>query len=176
MLFKNTVEPETWRVLVDLMNDNFLQHFFLVGRTALSLKFGHRTSIDIDLFSIVDFDVLELKAHLEKTYPNFDLKGNNSRMLFCFIDDVKVDFVKYSGIQAIHKVEVIESIRFASTEDTAALKLNAISQRGSKKDFYDLHLLLKHYNIEQLIGFYKAVFTKDNAFELYRSMNYFEDA
>lgn len=151
-------------------------NLFLVGGTALSLKFGHRTSIDIDLFTTIEFDVLELKNHLEKKYSNFDFKGSNSRMLFCFIDDVKVDFVKYSISHAIKGIETVESVRFASMEHIAALKLNAISQRGSKKDFYDLHLLLNHYTIEQLIEFYKAVFTKDNAFELYRSMNYFDDA
>ena len=176
MLFKNTVEPTTWRILVDLMKDDFLQPFFLVGGTALSLKYGHRTSIDIDLFTTIEFDVLELKNHLEKNYSNFDFKGSNNKMLFCFIDDVKVDFVKYTIIHPLKEIEIIESVRFASTEDIAALKLNAISQRGSKKDFYDLYLLLQHYTVEQLIEFYKSVFTKDNAFELYRSMNYFDDA
>ncbi|MBK9327978.1 MAG: nucleotidyl transferase AbiEii/AbiGii toxin family protein [Sphingobacteriales bacterium] len=176
MLFKNTVEPTTWRILVELMQDKYLQHFFLVGGTALSLKFGHRKSIDLDLFSFEDFDVFELKQHLEKKYPSFDFKGNNSRMLFCFIEDVKIDFVKHPIVNTLLPVDTEEGVRMASIPDIAALKLNALTQRGSKKDFYDFYLLLQHYSLDELVEFYKMVFTKDNAFELYRSMNYFDDA
>ncbi|MFC3362091.1 nucleotidyl transferase AbiEii/AbiGii toxin family protein [Pedobacter fastidiosus] len=43
-----------------LMKDSQLNSFYLVGGTALSLRIGHRESIDIDLFSS------SLKSIIEK--------------------------------------------------------------------------------------------------------------
>jgi hypothetical protein len=38
------------------MQLDFLAEFSLVGGTALSLKYGHRISVDLDLFSENDFN------------------------------------------------------------------------------------------------------------------------
>jgi Nucleotidyl transferase AbiEii toxin, Type IV TA system len=51
--------------LVDkLMNDDKLVSFNLVGGTALALKIGHNFSIDIDLFTLADFDSRGISDHL----------------------------------------------------------------------------------------------------------------
>ena len=50
MLHFETVKPETLSLLKRLMAIPQLRNFSLVGGTALSLKYGHRTSIDLDLF------------------------------------------------------------------------------------------------------------------------------
>ena len=34
------------------------------------------------------------------------------------------------------------------------MKLNAIANRGSKKDFFDLAELLNHQTIQQMIGYF----------------------
>jgi len=70
MLRTETVTPGTLELLKELMNDEVLNEFFLVGGTALSLQIGHRISIDIDLFSINPFDEDEILARLsEKKFP-----------------------------------------------------------------------------------------------------------
>ena len=51
MLHYNTVEPETLAILKRLLNILELKDFALVGGTALSLKYGHGLSVDLDLFS-----------------------------------------------------------------------------------------------------------------------------
>ena len=56
MLHIETVEPNTLRVLRELMNIKELSAFNLVGGTALSLQLGHRKSDDIDLFLEKDFE------------------------------------------------------------------------------------------------------------------------
>lgn len=56
MLQIKTVEPNTLAVLNQLMQLPELQHFSLVGGTALSLRYGHRISINLDLFSEQPFD------------------------------------------------------------------------------------------------------------------------
>ncbi len=60
MLFKSTVEPKTFSLLKDLLKLEELKNFALVGGTALSLKYGHRKSVDLDLFSTIKFDVERL--------------------------------------------------------------------------------------------------------------------
>jgi hypothetical protein len=42
----------------------------------------------------------------------------------------------------------------ASLKDIAAIKLDSITGRGSKKYFYDLFFLLQHYSIDELFSFY----------------------
>lgn len=63
MLHKETVSQEMWELLQMLMKDEMLNDFNLVGGTSLSLQIGHRLSIDIDLFTIKDFDVLPMLGH-----------------------------------------------------------------------------------------------------------------
>ena len=59
MLQTQAIEPGTFSVLKKLMDLPSLQDFCLVGGTALSLKYGHRISIDIDLFVILIIKCLE---------------------------------------------------------------------------------------------------------------------
>ncbi len=63
-----------------------------------------------------------------------------------------------------------------STEDIAAMKLNAICGRGSKKDFYDIYYLLQLFSLKELLDFYDYKFQTDNSWMALRSMQYFEDA
>lgn len=55
MLHKDTVKRETFELLKELMQDKDLQCFNLAGGTALALYLGHRISIDLDLFTPVQF-------------------------------------------------------------------------------------------------------------------------
>ncbi|MFM8492969.1 MAG: nucleotidyl transferase AbiEii/AbiGii toxin family protein [Bacteroidota bacterium] len=56
MLQTKTVEPRTLSLLKELCSLPILTHFALVGGTALSLKYGHRLSVDLDFFSCENFD------------------------------------------------------------------------------------------------------------------------
>jgi hypothetical protein len=60
--------------------------------------------------------------------------------------------------------------------DVAAMKLNAITNRGSKKDFYDLQMLLQHYQLRALLDAYCAKYAVANRFMVIRSLAWFEDA
>jgi hypothetical protein len=51
MLYWNTVTGLLKETLLELMQATEFKDFRLVGGTALSLKFGHRMSDDIDLFT-----------------------------------------------------------------------------------------------------------------------------
>lgn len=57
MLHTETVEPGTFSVLKKLLELPALKSFALVGGTARSLRYGHRTSVDLDLFYHEKFDL-----------------------------------------------------------------------------------------------------------------------
>ncbi|MGN7885394.1 nucleotidyl transferase AbiEii/AbiGii toxin family protein [Dyadobacter sp. 22481] len=78
MLHEETVEASTLALIRRLMADEKLADFYLVGGTALSLRLGHRISIDIDLFIGKDFDSAAVCEHLKAMYGLTDEK--RSRM------------------------------------------------------------------------------------------------
>ncbi|HRG41364.1 MAG TPA: nucleotidyl transferase AbiEii/AbiGii toxin family protein, partial [Saprospiraceae bacterium] len=73
-----------------------LSDFHLVGGTALSLMYGHRTSIDLDLFCVDKFNNDTIINSLEQAFQeNLDVRTASHFGIFCFIGDVKVDIVRY---------------------------------------------------------------------------------
>lgn len=178
MLQYSTVEPGTLDLLRRLMSINELSDFFLVGGTALSLYFGHRLSIDLDLFSATPFETTEVIPILESAFPGFSYRNINSTIgLFSFIDGVKVDFVKYHQYKFIEPPQLVDGLRLMSIPDIAAMKIAAILKRGVKKDFYDISELLNHYTINDLIGFYNRKFPNQQLLiSIPQALTYFEDA
>ena len=65
MLQIQTIAPATLLILKQLMNDPQMEHFRLVGGTALALQLGYRISVDLDLFSQTPFDAQQLQEYLE---------------------------------------------------------------------------------------------------------------
>ena len=61
MLQTSAVEPHTLALLEQLLELEQLRHFNLVGGTALALRFGHRKSVDLDLFSFEPVDIPSLR-------------------------------------------------------------------------------------------------------------------
>jgi len=68
MLHTKTVEPGTLSLLKDLMEIPSLQPFSLVGGTALSLRYGHRSSVDLDLFYHEKFDSTLIEEELNGNF------------------------------------------------------------------------------------------------------------
>ena len=90
MLHKETVESKLFELTRELCEKHELEQFILVGGTALSLQIGHRSSIDIDLFSAEAFDVEEMVQFLQKRFQYFiQLRFKNS--LLGNIGNVKLD-------------------------------------------------------------------------------------
>ncbi len=146
----------------------------LVGGTALALQIGHRQSVDIDLFGRIDFDFQEIGDKL-KSIGEVQHLSQSRNINILSIDGIKVDFVNYR-YPWIADIIVSNNIRMASKQDIAAMKLNAITGRGSKKDFIDLYYLLKQYSMSQLYDFYTQKFDDGNLFLVKKSLLYFVDA
>jgi len=155
-----------------------LQQFSLVGGTALALRFGHRSSIDLDLFYHKKFDHPTIIRELQDEFGNrFDYKSQHTIFgIFCFIDNVKVDIV-YFPHNPIRAIEIENGIRFYSDADIAAMKIQAILGRAKKKDFWDLHELLKHHSLQQIMEWhYEKYPSQMLAISIPHAITYFVDA
>ena len=69
-----------------------------------------------------------------------------------------------------------DNLTLASPKDIAAMKLSAITNRGTKKDFIDVYELLNHFSLEQMFGFYREKYTDAIPFMTLKSLTWFEDA
>ena len=175
MLQTETVEPGTLALLREIMTLKELNQFNLVGGTNLSLRFGHRKSIDLDLFTNQEFDSGYLLSQLIKLFPNLTVITQGKIMLFLYIKGIKVDFV-FIPFSYINPVEEIDEIRLASVQDVIAFKLNEIAVQKAKSDFWDLYDLLTHYSVKQMIGFFQEKYPNHDIFSIIRSLQYFSDA
>ena len=158
-----TVKPILRSTLERLMEIDEFKPFRLVGGTSLSLRYGHRMSDDIDLFTDAEYGSLDFKLLqdiLRREFPYCQgdcgeivgfgtsyLVGNSTN------DNVKVDLFYTDPF--IRQMEQRDKIRMASVDDIVAMKMEVISRGGRKKDFWDLHMLRNHYSEEQMIFLYE---------------------
>jgi predicted nucleotidyltransferase component of viral defense system len=178
MLYTQTINPIALSVLKRIISLEKFNAFCLVGGTALALRYGHRVSIDLDFFSTESFDNTVLSDVLQKEFADkFEPESKTPKWgIFCFIDNIKVDIVHYPH-PIIHQPEVIDGIRLYSSEDIAAMKINAILGRGKKKDFWDLSELLHHFTLEELISFHEKKYPSQNLLiTIPQAITYFDDA
>lgn len=174
MLHTATVKPELLELLANIMNESTFDSFVLVGGTSLALQYGHRDSIDLDFFGNqpLNEDLFLSKLSL---LGNVQLIKKSENILVCSVNDIKVDLVSYQYAW-IRPVIHVDKVRLASDKDIAAMKLNAISGRGSKKDFIDLYFILQRYSLSEVLGFYNDKYPDGSAFMVLKSLSYFEDA
>lgn len=178
MLRLETVEPNTFSILKQLLEIDELKDFSLVGGTALSLLYGHRVSVDVDLFSNIPFEnKIVIDALSKKFKKKFVVEDKPPRFgIFCYVDDVKIDIVRHPH-PLIRPIQTIEGIRMFATEDIIAMKVQAILGRGKKKDFWDIAELLNHFSVNDFIIFHKEKYTTQNLLiTVPQAITYFSDA
>lgn len=178
MLQYATVEPNTLRILKQLMLLKELDSFSLVGGTALSLYLGHRISVDIDLFSVEKFENRAIIEVLERNFDGFVYRSvNNPVGVFGAIDNIKLDMVNYYHHPLIEQPLLIDGIRLYHQNDIMAMKIAAILNRGVKKDFWDIAELLKHYSVQHFIDCYIKKFPSQQLMiSIPYALTYFADA
>ena len=155
--------------------DSFKNNFYLAGGTALAIHLRHRESVDLDFFSLNDFDINILENFLVD--KNYRVIVNNINTIHLLVDNVKISLLKYK-YPLLDNFNDFEGINLASINDIFCMKMISISQRSEKKDFYDLYELFKKFKFENL----KELLTKKyhefnvNFYHIARSLVYFAEA
>jgi len=149
--------------------------FYLAGGTALALQIGHRTSVDFDFYAKDSFDSLDLLAALRSQIPELRVQTQQEKTLRVLSGDTEISFFAYP-YELIRLTIPLDRFELASIEDIAAMKLIAIVQRGTQRDFVDIYFLLQRFSLKELIGFVKEKFSGYQETLLLRALVYFDDA
>lgn len=174
MLHYETIHRDTLELLKKIQSLELFAGTRLVGGTALALQLGHRQSIDLDFFGKMDASLEEIAIELSD-FANTKPLSSSKAMRFLIVDGVKVDIVNYPYYWIDNPV-IEDGITLAGIKDISAMKLSAITNRGTKKDFIDLYFLLKEFSFSELIDLYLKKFAEAQLFTVLKSLTYFEDA
>jgi hypothetical protein len=153
--------------------------WYLAGGTALALQVGNRKSFDLDFFTEEkDFDEKKLIARFIGTKDwttNIEEKGTIYGELF----NSKVSFIAYPFFIPKQEPIFYGFVRILSPLDIGVMKIIAISQRGRKRDFFDLYWCAKNIEpIEEIVKRVKSQYPSiaHNYHHILKSLVYFEDA
>ena len=155
-----------------------LPEAYLAGGTALSLHLAHRVSVDLDFFVPQSFLAQDIRPGLLEAGQFTPITVRDDSIL-CRIDTVQWSLFRYE-YPLLDTPEQYAGIRIASVRDIAAMKVIAIGDRGSRKDFYDLYTILHvgGFDIRRILEDVVSKFQlpPDNLYHYTRAFAYFDDA
>lgn len=174
MLQVQTIEPGTLALLKNLMSLDILKDYHLVGGTSLALQYGHRISVDIDLFGKPSLNYPNLISELKKI-GTAEILVENAPIFQALLNNVKLDVVTYP-YDLLEPLKIQDGIRLVDPSDIAAMKITAIGTRGKKRDFFDLYFLLENYHLSEIINFCEKKFPDKDFYHYIKALTYFDDA
>jgi len=154
-----------------------LGSFYLAGGSGLALHLGHRQSNDLDFFSRRFFRPELLARRLtDIASPEHLSMGEGS--VECWIAGFKSQFLYYP-YRLLRPLHNTKYGLLADPHDIALMKLVAIGQRGSKRDFVDLACFLRKFPkvpLGELLELLQRKYGSMNRAHLLRALAYFADA
>jgi hypothetical protein len=153
--------------------------FLLGGGTALALLFGHRRSVDFDWFTEQPIaDPLRLAADLRAAGVPIEVTSTDRGTLHGTVDGVRVSLLEYRYPLLDDPQPLPASpARLLSLDDIGAMKLSAVAQRGSRKDFVDIFVLAtRHRPLPELLDCYQRKFAVRDGGHVLFALAYFDDA
>jgi hypothetical protein len=121
--------PESVRLLLErLLAQAALEEFALGGGTSLALRFGHRMSVDLDFFTEREFSPEDMLG--DPSLDGATVINRAANSLILDVGGVKLDLLRHA-YRKLEPTERISGVPLISLPDMAAMKLNAIANRGS---------------------------------------------
>jgi len=178
-LYWETVTPLMRQVIQTVGQSELCPRFYLAGGTALALQLGHRQSVDLDFFS--ETDEVRPEMHLQALHVLKEFRpilveqawGN----LLLLIEDLHVGFFGY-GYRLVAPAVMAERAPLASLTDIGLMKLDALANRASRKDFHDLYAIAQRIPLGDLLALAPTKYPSVRDFEamVVRCLVYFERA
>lgn len=149
-MFDEAVPQSARDTLVALTSQSFLpQASYLAGGTALAFQLGHRRSYDLDLFTPTDFNVDGVVESLGRL-PDFVIEQLGVGTINARVGATKLSILRYPYPLLALTTEHL-GVQLANLLDIGVMKLTAIANRGLRRDFVDLAVLLEHFTLAQLL-------------------------
>lgn len=174
---RSEILPETTsKFLAKFTRDDLPKGSFLGGGTAIALWLGHRQSQDLDWFSPSKFDEAMWQERWETEWE-FTLVARDWQTLIGKVEGVKLALYLYK-YPLIEQSVSYQNIEIARLKDLAAMKIDAVLSRGTKRDFIDLYFMSQQFSPDQLLAYYDQKYGGLNEKELMirKALVYFSDA
>lgn len=175
MVQKNAVEPNTLELLRKICILDSINDFALGGGTNLALRIRHRLSIDLDFFTNKEFNNAIIFQTITREFPTAELLFEQNQTMMFNINGIKVDFILYP-FEWLQAFEFVERSRLISVEDIIPMKLQALSNRFSKKDFWDIAFLLNDFPLAKMIEIFRMKFSQVDPGFIIHSLTAFDEA
>ncbi len=148
-------------------------NFYLAGGTAVYYYLNHRESIDLDFFTQNDFDFIQYE-HL--IHPH-SILFRSKDTIHSEVEETKISFFHYP-YKLLHPVNQLDIISIAHLEDILCMKINAIINRGSRKDFTDVYFIIQELSLspKKCIKLFQSKYGAYNPLVIHKAMSYFVDA
>lgn len=175
-MFTKAISRQTAENLALLGKLKILDNAYLGGGTALALQIGHRISHDLDFFTDEKFkaqiflkEISQIKSYHHERVSWGTILGK--------LGDVKFS-IFYYPYPLLEKPIKFKNINIANIADIAAMKIAAVSERGTKRDFIDLYFVIQKITFSRALNFYDRKYKKlsSNLIHIKKSLVYFEDA
>jgi len=174
--------PNQTKLAIDFLSqEKWLEqsNWYLAGGTALSIQAGNRKSYDLDFFTQAkDFDEKDLQARFLDN-KDWETEIEEKNTIYGKLFGAKISFIAYPFFIPKQESRFYGSIKILNPIDIAVMKITTISQRGKKRDFFDLYWCAN--NIESLENIIRKLpdqypSVAHNFHHILKSMTYFEDA
>ncbi|MCL2779430.1 MAG: nucleotidyl transferase AbiEii/AbiGii toxin family protein [Polyangiaceae bacterium] len=118
--------------------------FTLYGGTAITLRLGHRNSVDFDFFSEKPMDRQALKAAFPFLTQSTTLQDQGNTWVVLATHGVKVSFFGKIAFGRVGEPDFTDDgvLQVASFDDLMATKVKVVLQRAEAKDYRDVAAMI----------------------------------
>lgn len=176
-MFTKALSGNAQTTLAILGQSGLMNNAYLAGGTACALQLGHRISVDFDFFTPEEFEAKEMIKSLEKI-GKFKLDRHSWGTVLGVLEGVKFSIFTYK-YPVLFPFQAIAGINVLALRDIAAMKVDAISSRGIKRDFIDLYFICRGgLALNEALLFYDQKYNTlaSNIIHIQKSLVYFQDA
>jgi predicted nucleotidyltransferase component of viral defense system len=162
-MFLSVITSETKKAIDLLSEHEFMQPFYLAGGTGCALYIGHRISEDLDFFSQTEFSQFRIQNTL-KSYGRFIVDYSDSRTITGRFEQTKISFFHHYPCKLLEETFGFLNLSISSLKDIGCMKIDAISSRGSWRDFVDLYYILKSFGmgLKDFLVIFQKKYGKEN--------------
>lgn len=176
-MFIEVIPEEIQAHLETLSRSDVLTPFYMAGGTGLALQLGHRRSYDLDFFTTGEFEPSEVATRLG-LLGHFVVQSKSSGTLHGLFNHIRLSFFAYPYplLKELHR---LSGISIADPVDIGCMEIDAISSRGSRKDFIDLYVIcLEIASLEEMLGYFEKKYKgiEYKKLHILKSLIYFDDA
>ncbi len=176
---ENILVPEQQALLRSLGPFANQRGYYLAGGTAVALRLGHRRSIDFDWFAeSPSVPPSQIEADLSAAGLGYTARSRSSNLLDGQIAGIRTTFVHYNyPMLTPPELWPDYGCQVASLTDLACMKLSAIAQRGSRKDFIDAFTIFNGVlSLADALAWYRQKFRLTSIAPVLVGLTYFDDA